>query len=194
MSSTQSLEISDAQDSCVKEQNVAITDAPVSSAKISLVESDSVEIGTTTDQGESNSLACSMTTESENEAVNLQVVLGAAASPEKSIKASIGSPPGLRCTAASSSVTIQAAFDDSNKNGACDAGGAFEGSPNHGDGATSPTGSAGAGLAMDIGASGTPESVNVKRINFDCDSDNGLVQANEPTDSTGNVVHTGETV
>ena len=35
---------------------------------------------------------------------------------------------------------------------------------------------------------------STRGINFDCDSDNGLVQANESTDSAGNVVHTEETV
>ena len=95
MSSTQSLEILDAQDSCVKEQSVAITDAPVRSVKISLVESDSVKIGTTTGQGESNSLAHRMNAELEDEPMkSVLLPLGAAASPSNSFRVRFGNSSG----------------------------------------------------------------------------------------------------
>ena len=72
-------------------------------------------------------------------------------------------PPGLYNATASSSVTIQAAFDDADKSGAGDAGGDGAGSSNSGDGATTPTGSSGAGMAVDIGATGTPELDRMER-------------------------------
>ena len=88
MSSTQSLEISDAQDSCVEVQNG-------SSAKISLVKSDSIEFSPKADQDESNSLAHRMNAELEDEPMkSVLLPLGAAASPSNSFRVRFGNSSG----------------------------------------------------------------------------------------------------